>query len=72
MVLLLLAHFDEKEEHMLHFIEKTSIAEDVQMENAPPTTCLFVCGKYVEPSLQAFSTSIQKLISTLLSTSITF
>ncbi|XP_076129541.1 uncharacterized protein LOC143118223 [Alosa pseudoharengus] len=44
MVLLLLAHFDEKEEHLLHYIEKTSLAEDVQMENVPPTPCLIVCG----------------------------
>ncbi|XP_024908468.1 uncharacterized protein LOC112486333 [Cynoglossus semilaevis] len=45
MVLLLLAHFDEKEEHLFHFVEKMSLAEEVQMENVPPTPCLIVCGK---------------------------
>lgn len=45
MVLLLLAHFDEKEEHMFHFIEKTSLAEEVQMESVPPTPCFIVCGR---------------------------
>ncbi|CAL9705219.1 unnamed protein product [Knipowitschia caucasica] len=44
MVVLLLAHFAEKEEHLLQFIDKTSLAEDVQMENVPPTPCLIVCG----------------------------
>ncbi|XP_078022964.1 uncharacterized protein LOC144462712 [Epinephelus lanceolatus] len=44
MVLLLLAHFDEKEEHLFHFVEKTSLAEEVQMESVPPTPCLIVCG----------------------------
>ncbi|XP_040894564.1 uncharacterized protein LOC121182230 [Toxotes jaculatrix] len=44
MVLLLLAHFDEKKEHLFQFIEKTSLAEEVQMENVPPTPCLIVCG----------------------------
>ena len=41
MVLLLLAHFDEKEEHLFHFIEKTTLAEEVQMENVPSTPCLY-------------------------------
>lgn len=45
LVLLLLAHFNEKEEHLFHFIEKSSLAEEVQMENVPPTPCLIVCGK---------------------------
>lgn len=45
MVLLLLAHFDEKEEHLFHFVEKTSLAEEIQMENVPPTPCLIVCGE---------------------------
>lgn len=45
LVLLLLAHFGEKEEHMFHFIEKTSLSEEVQMESVPPTPCLIVCGK---------------------------
>lgn len=45
MVLLLLAHFDEKEEHLFHFVERTILAEEVQMDNVPPTPCLIVCGK---------------------------
>lgn len=45
MVLLLLAYFNEQEEHLFHFIEKTSLAEEVQMENVPPTPCIIVCGK---------------------------
>lgn len=45
MVRLLLAHFGEKEEHMFHFIEKTTLAEEVWMESVPPTPCLIVCGK---------------------------
>lgn len=45
MVLLLLAHFGEKEEHLFLYIEKTSLAEEVQMENVPATPCLIVCGK---------------------------
>lgn len=45
MVLLLLAHFEEKEEHLFHFVEKTSLAEEVQMKDVPPTPCLIVCGK---------------------------
>ena len=45
MVLLLMAHFDEKEQHLFHYVEKTSLAEEVQMENVPPTPCLIVCGK---------------------------
>nr|XP_033474223.1 uncharacterized protein LOC117251793 [Epinephelus lanceolatus] len=44
MVLLLLAHFDEKKEHLFHFVEKTILAEEVQMESVPPTPCLIVCG----------------------------
>lgn len=44
-MLLLLAHFDEKEEHLLHFVEKTSLAEEVQMKDVPPTPCLIVCSK---------------------------
>ena len=45
MVLLLLAHFGEKEEHLFHYVEKTSRAEEDQMEKVPATPCLIVCGK---------------------------
>lgn len=51
MVLLLLAYFGEKEENMFHFVEKTSLAEEVEMEAVPATPCLIVCGMF-KPSLQ--------------------
>uniref|UniRef100_A0AAV2MHT0 Ig-like domain-containing protein n=1 Tax=Knipowitschia caucasica TaxID=637954 RepID=A0AAV2MHT0_KNICA len=51
MVVLLLAHFAEKEEHLLQFMDKTSLAEDVQMENVPPTPCLIVCEAWLKSSL---------------------
>uniref|UniRef100_A0AAV2J244 Uncharacterized protein n=1 Tax=Knipowitschia caucasica TaxID=637954 RepID=A0AAV2J244_KNICA len=54
MVVLLLAHFAEKEEHLLQFIDKTSLAEDVQMENVPPTPCLIVC----DPTAGSKNTSL--------------
>ncbi|KAM7374650.1 hypothetical protein PAMP_007296 [Pampus punctatissimus] len=44
MVLLLLAYFGEKEENMFHYVEKTSLAEEVEMEAVPATPCLIVCG----------------------------
>uniref|UniRef100_A0AAY4B042 Uncharacterized protein n=1 Tax=Denticeps clupeoides TaxID=299321 RepID=A0AAY4B042_9TELE len=44
MVLLLLAHFGEKEERLFHCIEMTSLPGEVQMENVPPTPCIIVCG----------------------------
>ncbi|XP_032417636.1 uncharacterized protein LOC116722746 isoform X2 [Xiphophorus hellerii] len=49
MILLLLAFFGEKEEHMFHYVEKTSLAEEVEMEDVPATPCLIVCGMS-EPS----------------------
>ncbi|MED6288679.1 hypothetical protein CHARACLAT_029000 [Characodon lateralis] len=52
MILLLLAFFGEKEEHMFHYVEKTSLAEEVEMEDVPATPCLIVCGMS-EPSLQS-------------------
>lgn len=45
MVLLLLAHFGEKEEDLFHCVEETCLAEEVQMEKLPPTPCIIVCGK---------------------------
>ncbi|XP_054915752.1 uncharacterized protein LOC129379148 isoform X1 [Poeciliopsis prolifica] len=44
MILLLLAFFGEKEEQMFHYVEKTSLAEEVEMEDVPATPCLIVCG----------------------------
>lgn len=46
MVLLLLAYFGEKEENMFHYVEKTTLAEEVEMEDVPATPCLIVCGTY--------------------------
>ncbi|KAK3523344.1 hypothetical protein QTP86_029859 [Hemibagrus guttatus] len=45
MILLLLSYFDEKEE-LLHYVEETSLAKDVELENLPVTPCIIVCGKY--------------------------
>ncbi|MED6281944.1 hypothetical protein CHARACLAT_027041 [Characodon lateralis] len=42
--MIFLAFFDEKEEHMFHYVEKTSLAEEVEMEDVPATPCLIVCG----------------------------
>ncbi|PWA17130.1 hypothetical protein CCH79_00020894, partial [Gambusia affinis] len=35
---------NEKEEHMFHYAEKTSLAEEVEMKDVPATPCLIVCG----------------------------
>lgn len=45
MILLLLSYFDEKEELVLHYVEETSLAKDVALENLPVTPCIIVCGK---------------------------
>lgn len=45
MVLLLLSHFGEKEEHLFCYVEETSLAEEIQMEDVPATPCVIVCGK---------------------------
>ncbi|XP_043113892.1 uncharacterized protein LOC122358169 [Puntigrus tetrazona] len=44
MILLLLSYFDEKEELLLHYVEETSLAKDVELDNLPPTPCIIVCG----------------------------
>ncbi|CAL8361427.1 unnamed protein product [Arctogadus glacialis] len=61
MVLLLMAHFDEKEQHLFHYVEKTSLAEEVQMENVPPTPCLIVCGSSCFAS-ETFMLSIDRKV----------
>ena len=45
MVLLLLAHFGEKEENLFHYVEETCLAQEVRTENLPATPCIIVCGK---------------------------
>ncbi|GAA6082955.1 uncharacterized protein LOC119017461 [Tachysurus ichikawai] len=45
MILLLLSYFDEKEELLLHYVEQTSLAKDVELENLPVTPCIIVCGR---------------------------
>ncbi|MEQ2177042.1 hypothetical protein GOODEAATRI_034462 [Goodea atripinnis] len=45
MMLLLLSYFDEKEEILLHYVEETCLAREVQMEALPVTPCIIVCGK---------------------------
>ncbi|XP_034039436.1 uncharacterized protein LOC117522160 [Thalassophryne amazonica] len=62
MVLLLLAHFNEKEEHLFHFVEKTTLAEEVQMETVPPTPCLIVCGSSCFAA-ETFMLSIDKEVN---------
>ncbi|MEQ2301168.1 hypothetical protein AMECASPLE_033143 [Ameca splendens] len=44
MMLLLLSYFDEKEEILLHYVEETCLAREVQMEALPVTPCIIVCG----------------------------
>ncbi|KAM9770937.1 uncharacterized protein LOC133168493 [Syngnathus typhle] len=44
MVLLLLAHFGEKEENLLQYVEETCLAQEVQIEKLPATPCIIVCG----------------------------
>lgn len=45
MILLLLSYFDEREELLFHYVEETSFAKDVALENLPVTPCIIVCGK---------------------------
>ncbi|XP_076857374.1 uncharacterized protein LOC143511681 [Brachyhypopomus gauderio] len=61
MLLLLLAHFDEKEELLFHCVEMTSLAEDVQMENMPLTPFIIVCGSSCFAA-ERFMLSIDKKI----------
>uniref|UniRef100_A0A1A8LY87 Uncharacterized protein n=2 Tax=Nothobranchius pienaari TaxID=704102 RepID=A0A1A8LY87_9TELE len=60
-MLLLLAHFDEKEELLFHCVEMTSLAEDVQMEKVPPTPFIIVCGSSCFAA-ETFMLSIDKKI----------
>ncbi|GAA6098900.1 uncharacterized protein LOC115777171 isoform X1 [Tachysurus ichikawai] len=61
MLLLLLAHFDEKEKLLFHCVETTSLAEDVQMEKVPPTHFIIVCGSSCFAA-ETFMLSIDKKI----------
>ncbi|CAM4574008.1 unnamed protein product [Leuciscus chuanchicus] len=61
MLLLLLAHFDEKEDLLFHCVETTSLAEDVQMEKVPPTPFIIVCGSSCFAA-ETFMLSINKKI----------
>ncbi|KAK7889406.1 hypothetical protein WMY93_024966 [Mugilogobius chulae] len=44
MVLLLMAHFQEEEELLFHFVEDTCLAQEVQLDKLPMTPCIIVCG----------------------------
>uniref|UniRef100_A0AAR2JH03 SAM domain-containing protein n=1 Tax=Pygocentrus nattereri TaxID=42514 RepID=A0AAR2JH03_PYGNA len=44
MVLLLLSYFDEKEESIFFYVDETSLAEDVQLEQVSLTPAIIVCG----------------------------
>ncbi|KAL7855011.1 hypothetical protein SRHO_G00172010, partial [Serrasalmus rhombeus] len=43
MVLLLLSYFDEKEESIFFYVDETSLAEDVQLEQVSLTPAIIVC-----------------------------
>ncbi|XP_054867130.1 uncharacterized protein LOC118469919 [Amphiprion ocellaris] len=44
MVLLLPSCFDEKEQSLLHYVETTCLAKEVDVESLPVTPCIIVCG----------------------------
>ncbi|KAF6718832.1 hypothetical protein FQA47_007296, partial [Oryzias melastigma] len=61
MLLLLLAHFGEKEQLLFRCVEMTSQAEDVEMDDVPPTPFIIVCGSSCF-SAETFMLSIDKNI----------
>lgn len=46
LILLLLSYYDEKEKLLLHYVEETSLAKDVELEKLLVTPCIIVCGKF--------------------------
>uniref|UniRef100_A0A096M8X4 Uncharacterized protein n=1 Tax=Poecilia formosa TaxID=48698 RepID=A0A096M8X4_POEFO len=44
LVLLLLSHFNDKEETLFHYVDETCLAGEVKVDNLPVTPCLIVCG----------------------------
>ncbi len=45
MLLLSLSYFNEKEDAMFHYVEDTSLAQEVEMDKVNLTPTLVVCGK---------------------------
>ncbi|GAA6100681.1 uncharacterized protein LOC122358169 [Tachysurus ichikawai] len=63
MILLLLSYFDEKEELLLHYVEQTSLAKDVELENLPDVPAivrfmLSVDRKIVNDDLTTFIAAV--------------
>ncbi|XP_016385692.1 uncharacterized protein LOC107721972 [Sinocyclocheilus rhinocerous] len=61
MLLLLLSYFNEKEDAMYHYVEDTSLAEEVEMEKVNLTPTLVVCGQTPETSSSSVSASPEPL-----------
>ncbi|KAL6459489.1 hypothetical protein MHYP_G00329610 [Metynnis hypsauchen] len=61
MVLLLLSYFEEKEETLLHYVEETCLAREVQVESLPVTPCIIVCGTSCYASRQFMVCSDRKI-----------
>lgn len=61
MVLLLLSYFDEKEEAMFCYVEDTSLAVEVQMDQIPLTPTIVVCGRSCFSSMR-FMLSVDRYI----------
>ncbi|CAL8295825.1 unnamed protein product [Merluccius merluccius] len=68
MVLLLLSHFNEKEENLFHYMEDTCLAEEVQVENLPVTPCIIVCGTSCYASRQFMLAIDRKVVNDHIST----
>uniref|UniRef100_A0AAR2JY98 SAM domain-containing protein n=1 Tax=Pygocentrus nattereri TaxID=42514 RepID=A0AAR2JY98_PYGNA len=62
MVLLLLSYFDEKEESIFFYVDETSLAEDVQLEQVSLTPAIIVCGNLDQTLI---NTNIPSFISAL-------
>ncbi|KAL6465864.1 hypothetical protein MHYP_G00259970 [Metynnis hypsauchen] len=63
MVLLLLSYFEEKEETLLHYVEETCLAREVQVESLPVTPCIIVCGTSCYASRQFMVCSDRKIMN---------
>ncbi|XP_017540709.1 uncharacterized protein LOC108412963 [Pygocentrus nattereri] len=64
MVLLLLSYFDEKEESIFFYVDETSLAEDVQLEQVFLTPAIIVCGQSCYSSTRYMLSLYQTLINT--------
>ncbi|XP_017544542.2 uncharacterized protein LOC108415995 [Pygocentrus nattereri] len=64
MVLLLFSYFDEKEESIFFYVDETSLAEDVQLEQVSLTPAIIVCGQSCYSSTRYMLSLDQTLINT--------